>query len=186
MVRIKRKNAVILISAIWLLTTMLNGCGFIILSKGAVIDEPFTEEKVQLIRRNETTKKDILEWFGPPAAVARPGSVIKVPGWNKSGSASMDMPGDAFFKHFRTIGVPLQRSLVYYYETAKMDWAELHAWFYTVEGPLHVPSVEDRTLTVIRLWILIDEASGKVEDLQMEKTVDEKPNALTAMGDKMQ
>ena len=162
-------------AALGALTIWLNGCGYIIVGKGLVIDEPFTEKKVQMIRHNETSKKEILDWFGPPAAVSRPGMVMKVPHWSKSGSSSSDVQADDFFKRFPASSDKAQKPFIYYYETAQMSWTELYGYFYDAAGPLYIPPVAKRTLIVMRLWILLDETSGKVVDHQMEKTVEGKP-----------
>ena len=61
-----------------------------------------------------------------------------------------------------------------------MNWTELYGYFYYAAGPLYIPSVADRTLTVMKLWILLDETSGKVIDHQMEKTEEGKPQQKTA------
>ncbi len=172
---IRRKNPIVLIAVLLALTVWLDGCGCIIMGRGAVIDEPFTEKKVQTIRHNETSKKDILDWFGPPVAVARAGTVMKVPHWSKVESASAEVPADDFFKRFVTTKEQAQKPLVYYYETARLDWTEYYAYVYNGGGPLYIPPVADRTLTVMKLWILLDETSGNVIDHQLEKTKEGKP-----------
>ena len=178
--QIRQKNPIVLIAALWALTAWLDGCGVVIIGRGLIIDEPFTEKKVQMIRHNETMKKDILDWFGPPAAVNRPGSVMKVPHWNKSGSVSSDVQADDFFKRFPASSEKARKPLIYYYEAAQMNWTELYGYFYNAAGPLYIPPVADRTLTVMKLWILLDETSGKVIDHQMEKTEEGKPQQKTA------
>jgi hypothetical protein len=175
MVQIRRKKSFILIVTLLALTAWLDGCGCLIMGRGLVIDEPFTEKKIQMIRHSETTKKDILAWFGPPVAVSRPEMVMKVPHWSKSGSVSEDVPADDFFKRFIATREGAQRPLVYYYEAAHMNWVEYYGYVYNAGGPVYIPPVADRTLTVIRLWILFDEGSGKVVDHQVEKTVEGKP-----------
>ncbi len=178
--QIKRKNAIVLIAALWALTVWLDGCGCLIMRRGLVVDEPFTEKKVQMIRHNETSKKDILDWFGPPIAVAREGTVMKVPHWSKSGSASAENPADDFYKRFPGSSEKARKPLIYYYETAQLNWTEYYGYVYDAAGPLYIPPVADRTLTVMKLWILLDETSGKVMDHQLEKTKEGKPQRQTA------
>ncbi len=173
--RSKRKNQIVLIAALWALTVWIEGCGFIVMDRGRVIDEPFTEEKAQSIRNGETTKKDILDWFGPPVAVARAGTVMKVSHWSKSEAASPDVPADDFFKRFSATRDSAQQPLVYYYEAANVDWMELYGFVLDAVAPLYIPFPENRPLTVRKLWILFDEKSGWVIDHQIEKTVEDKP-----------
>lgn len=177
---IRRRNPIVLIAALCALTVWLDGCGCIIMGRGVVIDEPFTEKKVQMIRHNETSKKDILDWFGPPVAVARAGMVMKVPHWSKVESTSAEVPADDFFKRFITTREQAQKPLVYYYETARLDWTEYYGYVYEAAGPVYIPPLASRTLTVIKLWILLDETSGKVIDHQLEKTKEGKPRQQTA------
>jgi hypothetical protein len=170
--RIRRKNPIGLIAALWMLSVWLHGCGIVIMDRGLVIDEPFTEKMALLIRHNETTKKDILDWFGPPAALARPGTVTKVPHWSKSGSASSDVPADDFFKRFVAAREQVQKPLVYYYEAARLDWTEFYWWLFNGAGPLYIPPVEKRPLTIMTLWVLVDEESGNVVDHHVEMTAE--------------
>jgi len=179
-VQSRRKNPIVLIAALWALTVWLDGCGCVIMGRGLVIDEPFTEKKVQMIRHNETSKKDILDWLGPPAAVARAGTVMKVPHWSKVESASTEVQADDFFKRFSTTREQAQKPLVYYYETAQLNWTEYYGYVYNAAGPFYIPPLADRTLTVMKLWILLDETSGKVIDHQLEKTKEGKQPRQTA------
>ncbi len=177
--RCRWKNPIIFIVALWLLVVLLGGCGVAIMGRGLVIDEPFTEKKVQMIRHNETTKNDILDWFGPPVALARTGTAMKVPHWSKSGPTSSDVPADDFFIRFIRSKEQTQKLIVYYYEAARLNWTEFYGFAYNASGPLYIPTVADRPLTVMRLWILVDDVSGKVVDHQFEKTVEGKPQQET-------
>ncbi len=172
--QIKRKNLIILLAALWALAASLDGCGFITVSSNVVIDEPFTEDKVRMISHGETTKKEILEWFGPPVAVARPGTVMKVPHWSKNITKAEDVPADDFFKRFTASREQAQAPLAYYYEAASLSWTELYGFVLEAAGPLYIPSPENRPLTVRKLWILFDEKSEKVVDHQVEKMIEGK------------
>ncbi len=178
--QIRRKNPIVLIALLWAITVWLEGCGCVIMGRGLVIDEPFTEKKVQMIRHNETSKKDILDWFGPPVAVAREGTDMKVPHWSKSGSASAEVQADDFFKRFPASSEKARKPLVYYYETAGLNWTEYYGYVYNAGGPVYIPPIANRTLTVMKLWILLDETSGKVIDHQLEMTKEGKPRQKTA------
>jgi hypothetical protein len=179
-VQIGLKNPIVLIGALLAITVWVAGCGCVIIGRGLVLDEPFTEKKVQMIRHNETSKRDILDWFGPPVAVARAATVMKVPHWSKVESASKEFPADDFFKRFPASSGQAQKPLVYYYETAQLNWTEYYVYVYNGGGPLYIPPVADRTLTVVKLWILLDETSGKVIDHQLEKTKEGKQQRQTA------
>jgi hypothetical protein len=163
-----------LILLLWALSILPPGCGFFAVGRTIVIDEPFTDKNVQKVRPGATTRAEILDRFGPPLAVVRPGEAIKVPHWNRRGVFLEDVPADGYFSRFDASTPQARKPVVYYYEAAKLDWTEVYGYVYDAGGPLYVPSIDKRTLIVQKFWILLDEESGRVIDLWTEKTEDGK------------
>ncbi len=158
------------VAVIVLLSAVMEGCGF--LGRTYVIEEPFTEKQVDSIRHGETTKKDLLQWFGPPLVVARPGASIMMPQQGSIKSGSLEIPADGLFERFKASLVRPLVPLLYYYEDTALSWVDVS--FYT-----SMPIPTKPTVTVKRLWILIDEKSGTVVDHRMEKMVEGKPQQET-------
>ncbi len=152
----------------------LTGCGCLIVGRETVIDEPFTQEQAAKIRPGVTTRHDILEWFGPPSAVGRPGTVMKEPRWSKTGAATSDIRAEEDAGRFDGAWERMQRPLLYYYESARLNWTEYGIVGNGGGGPIYIPPDKKRTLTVKRLWVLIDESSGIVVDHRMETEVEGK------------
>lgn len=48
---------------------MFFSAGCAVVREELVIEEPFKDEQTRLIRNGVTTKKEVLQWFGPPAAM---------------------------------------------------------------------------------------------------------------------
>lgn len=125
-------------------------CGCAIISEQYVLERQFTDEQVGTIRNGVTTKKEILERLGPPAAVARPG-----------GAAA-----DNVFQRFAATAGTATDRIAYRYDASALSWADLCA--FGQGGGGCIPSTP--LLKAQRLWILIDEASGRVVDHSLEVT----------------
>lgn len=131
-------------------------------------EEPFTDGQVKAIRRGVTTKQEILAWFGPPLAIARPGTVIKVPrpAFSQRGAGSDDVPSDELFRLFGPVPGPDADMVVYYYH----DIIEKH----DVGGPRGcIPVSFDllsgrSSVSAKKLWVLIDQRAGRVADHRLE------------------
>jgi hypothetical protein len=132
-------------------------CGCAIIGERYVMEMQFTESQAQRIRNGETTKKEILEWLGPPAAIARPAS----------GAA------DNVLRRFAaTIGSG-SGQVAYRYQTSALTWGNLCA--YGQGGGGCIPSTP--LLNERKLWLLIDERTGRVVDHFVEETVREETGA---------
>ncbi len=147
----------------------LSACA--VISGKYVIEEPFTEEQVKQIRNNQTTRADILAWFGPPVSMARQGTVMKVapPGFGKRGSR--DQPSEEFFGLFGKKHELTKDHIVYYYQGSSLHWAEIV--IYNADIPT-TPGMRVR-----KLWVLINEKTGIVEDSLLRQVEKEENNAET-------
>ncbi len=135
------------------------GCAFI--SGKYVTEEPFTGEQVKQIRNYYTTKADILGWFGPPVAIARKGTVLKVPPPGPFKRGSREVPAEQFFKLFAESHVLTGDHVVYYYQDSSLHWADI----VIVNGAF--PTTP--SMRVTKLWVLINKKTGIVEDALLGK-----------------
>ena len=117
-------------------------CACVVVSERYVLEEPYTESQVSKIRHGETTKRDILDWLGPPAAV--------------------DDNAARFPEARRAAGVPL----VYRYRATEVTFADLCA--FGQGGGVCVNTTPMRKTR--NLWILIDERSQRVLDHILDET----------------
>ncbi len=146
-------------SVIALLSTLfalvLGGC--FVVRERVLLDEALPVEHIREIRRGITTKREILERLGPPAAVARRGTTMVFPrGPALHGRA--DVPSAVFLELFSPARALQDTDIVYYYDASRRNGT----------GVLVVPLIGGgyfSTETVVeRLWVLIDEGTGTVED----------------------
>lgn len=135
------------------------GCA--VLSGKYVTEEPFRGEQVKQIRNYYTAKADILGWFGPPVAIARQGAVLKVPPPGPVKRGSREVPAEQFFKLFAENRVLTGDHIVYYYQDSSLHWADI-VFLYGV-----FPTTP--SMGVTKLWVLINEKTGIVEDAVLGK-----------------
>lgn len=123
-------------------------------------DEPFTEAQIRKITPGTTTKQDLLDWFGPPVAVARKGAVMKipVPGLRKEGSH--DVQADTFFELFSSKHALTEQHIIYYYYYAEIKGTEVMVF---LAGTAYQREVVDK------LWLLVDDRTGVVADYIFRK-----------------
>ncbi len=135
------------------------GCA--VISGKYVVEEPFTGAQVKQIRNYYTTKADILGWFGPPAAIARKGTVLKVPPPGPFKRGSREVPAEQFFKLFAESHALTGDHIVYYYQDSSLHWADI----VIVSGAF--PTTP--SMRVTKLWVLINEKTGLVDDALLGK-----------------
>lgn len=125
-------------------------CGCAIIGEQYVLARQFTESQVQAIRIGETTRKEVLERFGPPVEVARP----------EGGSM------DDVLRRFTAGGGSGTGRLVYRYRTSALTWGNLCAYGQGGGGCMQsTPVLRERDL-----WLLVDEGTGRVVDRVLEET----------------
>ncbi len=132
-------------------------CGCAMVVEDHVLERQFTENQLRTIRNGQTTKKEVLDRLGPPAAVARP----------DTGTT------DNVLRRFAATVGNVRSPLVYRYDTSALAWANLCV-FGQFGGDCipSTPVLKERTL-----WILIDEKEGRVADHLLEETAREKKDA---------
>jgi len=128
-------------------------CGCAMIGERYVLERQFTEEQAGTIRHGVTTKREILDRLGPPASVARPDAAAT----------------DNALRRFAAAGGTAKDRIVYRYDAAALTWGDFCAFGQYGGGciPFGLAVREQK------LWILIDEASGRVVDHSLEVTARE-------------
>lgn len=117
--------------------------------------EPFQEKQIKQIAPGTTTKQQLLDWFGPPAAVARKGAVLKLPGSDSGKMDYQDVRADTFFELFSSKHALTDHHIVYYYLFTEVK---------STQAVVVFAGKVDNQLKTDRLWILIDDDTGSVVD----------------------
>jgi len=135
--------------------SMLAGSGCGVVGTRYRIESPLQASEVKKISPGKTTRREVLDLFGPPAAIARRGQeivTVPVPGIRKE--SSQQVQADTFFALFSAYA-PNDSHVIYYYWRAEMR--ETHGVILGAMGTLGKLSVD-------KLWVLIDERTGVVVD----------------------
>ncbi len=132
-------------------------CGCLMVGEQYVLERQFTESQLRTIRKGETTRSELLARLGPPAAVARTGAGAT----------------DNVLRRFATTGGSVAGPLVYHYDASALTWSNLCAYGQFGGGCIpSTPLLKER-----KLWILIDEKTGRVVDHVVEETGREEKGA---------
>lgn len=150
---------------ITLILIFLSGCVIPFPIK-ADLETPIDKEELENIERGKTTRLEIIEWLGPPDAIARTGTTIKVPPLGPRKEGSLNVNSQDFLDLFSEKHTITPKHIVYYYETSTFHATGLVAAIPTM--PIGMPVTgEDIVflrLRVSRLWILVDTETGHVVD----------------------
>ncbi len=122
-------------------------------------DEPIGRERVGSILPGRTSSREVLTRLGPPVAIARSGKTIIFPPPSLGKSGYLEMDSDAFFELF-SLGRELRKDeVVYYYDSS----SESSLGVLVITIIINIGGQTDR-VKVERLWLLVDERTGIVED----------------------
>jgi len=138
---------------------LLLGGGCFAMRDRRAFDEPLRPDRVAAIRPGVTTRFDLLKAFGPPRAVARQGTTMTFPppgGWRPGGES---VPSEAFLDLFKAKRPLRPSEVVFYYEAS----VRKETGFLIL--PLVGGGVITREAVVDRLFLLVDEGTGRVEDV---------------------
>ena len=123
-----------------------------------IIDEPLNEARIEEIQRAETTKQEILKWFGPPVAIARQGTTMKIPPPGPTKEGYEEILSETFFELFSAKHEIIEGHIIYYY------------YYSVIKGSfagIGLAGNSKQRLVVSKLWILINDTTGIVEDYLM-------------------
>ncbi|MEN8302453.1 MAG: hypothetical protein ABFQ64_00110 [Campylobacterota bacterium] len=149
----------------YVILLVMSGCAY---APPMITGSKFESKSISQIKIGTTTKDEIFGLFGPPRAIAikeEPLYIYQPAKWKSSGIRSgvaissdeviRQMP-DAFFEIFSTRNKITDIHRVYFYYYAKSS-------HYAIV--IGVPVYEKSSLYIDRLWLLINEETGIVEDL---------------------
>ncbi len=132
--------------------------------------EPIREEQVATISPGMTTKQDLLERLGPPTAIVAQHEIVAIPAsfaWNAGPATSFKMiareyrfQADTFFELFASGGGPDEYHRIYYYDYV-VSTRTSHMFV--------VAFYDSGTIETDRLWVLVNEKTGIVEDYVFKK-----------------
>ncbi len=120
-----------------------------------VAGEPFSEQALAGLEQGTMTRQDVLQWFGPPVAVARRGSTMTFPPAGIRNEGWQDIQSDTFFEHFPANAGSDNGRIIYYYRAPRV----------TMNGAFSILIAGGYTRRILadELWILIDERTGAVK-----------------------
>jgi len=127
---------------------------------------PLPQKTVDEVQPGKTTRSEVLEWFGMPLSIAKKGEVLRIPHgpeWAAGGvrpAGYNQVDADAFFELFSTKHKITDHQRIYYY------FSSLSTKYGVV---LAVYVHESANTRVDRLWLLIDEETGLVDDYVFRK-----------------
>lgn len=124
---------------------------------------PLSEEDIKKIDPGKTPKAEILERFGVPMAVGAKGERLTIPresAWKSSGGIRLggyyQTESDTFFELFSSRHNIRDHHRVYYYYQA-------------VSSGVASPVYKTVRIRVDKLWVLVNEETGVVEDYVFKK-----------------
>ncbi len=156
--------------SIWIFCALLSLCaGGCYFGERYLAQEPFNEQAMAGIKQRTITRQEVLEWFGPPVAFARRGTVVTFPPPGMRNEGWEEIQSDTFFELFPSQPGNADDQVIYYYYSSRLKTdgvvSILIAGGYT------------RRLVVDQLWLLINERTGRVEDFVLRTGKKETPTA---------
>lgn len=117
---------------------------------------PFKHQDVIEVQPGHTNTREILERFGAPVAIARPGQLLRFPkaGLNREGY--IEVQAETFFALFSNHRNLDKDHLIYYYHYSRLEGSNVWIIFW---------AKKTRRLHVRELWLLVNDRTQKVVDL---------------------
>lgn len=143
-----------ILSLALLIVVLIPASGCFFASGEFTADEPLNNAE-SIIKVNKTTKAEILKAFGPPIAIARKGTTITFPSPGPRKEGYKEVASETFFELFSTKHNLTEDYIVYYYHSSTIK----ESFFFFI-----IPGSYQKSLIVNKLWILINEKTGVVED----------------------
>lgn len=140
-----------------LITLTLKGC--LVVGGTTKLDDQISEKSVKQITAGKTTKSEILEWFGPPTAIARRGKSLAIPDADFDGTRTVD--SETFFELFSIKHDLTEDHIIYYYQSFKVG---------STAGIFLFVGSESKKVHSSKIWMLINNNTGIVEDYVYKKT----------------
>jgi len=125
-------------------------------------DRTLRKEVVKSIEPNNTTRKNILERFGPPAILARKEGTVSVPSLDPKEEKRREVDSKVFFKYFLQRHDISEHHAVYYYFE---EWEKVRGVSVPIPGiSLASLPLTSTNLQFSELWVLVNLKTRQVED----------------------
>jgi len=122
------------------------GCGM----TSTEYDFTFDEEEIERIHLGKTTKEEILDWFGPPNAMATKGKIFQFAS-SSAGIKAEPISNEILFELFSGKHQLANHHSVYFYSTSETTGGQ-------------VLFILGTSADINKLWVLVNQESGLVED----------------------
>jgi hypothetical protein len=140
------------------LTILIPGCIW-----GSVqYDLTLKKGVIKNIEPGETTRINILEWFGPPAILAKKEGIASLPSEGQDYEKMRQVDSIVFFKYFLERHTITKQHVVYYYFN---EWEKIGGVSIPIPGlALASLPLTSGNLQSSELWVLVNRKTGRVED----------------------
>lgn len=152
-----------LVHILWLLAFVLiflSGCYTSLESYR--VGSSLNERQISKIKPGQTHKEEVLQWFGPPIAIARWGKIMRFPAPDMERKGFVEQEASTFFELFNSKHSLGDKHIIYYYYDMKSSRR-----FSAIIVPVFIGSASTKKN---ELWILIDTHNGLVLDTHYQKS----------------
>ena len=124
-------------------------------------DQMLRKEVVKSIESNKTTRKNILERFGPPSILARKEGTVLLPSLDPKDEKMKEVNSIVFFKYFLQRHEISEHHAVYYYYD---EWEKINGVSIPIGNTLFSLPLTSTDLQFSELWVLVNRKTEQVED----------------------
>jgi hypothetical protein len=124
-------------------------------------DRTLKKEMIKNIEAGKATRMNILEWFGPPAILAKTEGMVSFPALKPDDEAMRKFDSIVFFKYFLKRHVISEHHAVYYYFD---EWEKINGISIPIGNTLISLPLTSTDLQFSELWVLVNQKTGQVED----------------------
>ena len=124
-------------------------------------DRMLRKEVVKSIESYKTTRKNILERFGPPSILARKEGTVLLPSRDPKDGEMREVNSIVFFKYFlQRHDISEHHSIYYYYD----EWEKINGVSIPIGNTLFSLPLTSTDLQFSELWVLVNRKTEQVED----------------------
>lgn len=124
-------------------------------------DRMLRKEVVKSIESYKTTRKNILERFGPPSILARKEGTVLLPSLDPKDEKMREVNSIVFFKYFLQRHDISEHHAVYYYYD---EWEKINGVSIPIGNTLFSLPLTSTDLQFSELWVLVNRKTEQVED----------------------
>ena len=124
-------------------------------------DRMLRKEVVKSIESYKTTRKNILERFGPPSILARKEGTVLLPSLDPKDEKIREVNSIVFFKYFLQRHEISEHHAVYYYYD---EWEKINGVSIPIGNTLFSLPLTSTDLQFSELWVLVNRKTEQVED----------------------